>query len=134
MPPAKVVIRDVDDGDRITKFRCSLEHLPNQRLSWLVLGMSFAREHDLERTGILSDGAETVQIREDEVGSLVLGRAACKANGGDGFRKFRACGLNLPQQTGLGFSMSFLNFPQIDTDGAAQVQIVVTPLRDMKVE
>jgi len=70
MPPAKVVIRDVDDGDRITKFRCSLEHLPNQRLSWLVLGMSFAREHDLRL--VVKGGGHSYQGTSSAPDSLLI--------------------------------------------------------------
>src|SRR5262245_15247626 len=55
--PSDIVVGDMDDGNRFAKGRSRFKDSPDNSLPVFVPGMGLPSEHDLERTGILADGA-----------------------------------------------------------------------------
>ena len=74
---------EVDDGDLTGKGVSGLVDAPNDVLGGLVVGVGLAGVYELDASGLVGDALEVIEVAEDEVGALVGGGAASKADGHD---------------------------------------------------
>src|SRR4029077_3364711 len=76
-----VVVVEKNDADGLLERFLGLENVPDDVLAAGVAWMGLAGINDLERSNVLGDLPQAVEVAQDQVGPFVAGGATRKANG-----------------------------------------------------
>ncbi len=74
-----VVILDINHRNGFLQRGRSFKNLADQHLAFFVAGMRFPAVDHLKRAVALANGAQTIEIAEEQIGAFVCGSASREA-------------------------------------------------------
>src|ERR1700690_909017 len=129
--PVHIVILDINYRDGLLQRGGGLVDFANQDFAFFVAGMSFSAVNHLEWAVALANGAQSIEIAEEQIGALVGGGASGESDCKRRLAEFRAgAALDFGDHQALGGKMRLLNFTQADADSLTKIEIVASPFRD----